>query len=376
MCAINILHINTNYEVSSIYPNMLYELNNLPNVSGRLYYPSSSKKNISDKNAGFIDKTYCLKKHDRYFFFRRNKKLLKDVTSIYNFKQYDLVLAYSLFSNGYLAYTLKKKFSIPYIVIVQNTDINFYFKRMLHLRKIGRKILNEAEKVIFISQPYKDMILKKYIKDKDYEMLLSKSEVIPFGIDDFWFENKINNKLKNKNNKLRILYVGKINKNKNIISSAKACEKLLKQGKDVTFTIVGEIKDQKLFKKLRKYKFINYIPFISMDKLLEVYRNNDIFVMPSIKESFGLVYAEAMSQGLPVVYTKGQGFDKHFDDGKIGYSVIPTSINDIANTIVRINDNYEYFSENCLLLVEKFQWKNIAKYYHNIFQEILNLTIR
>ena len=38
-----------------------------------------------------------------------------------------------------------------------------------------------------------------------------------------------------------------------------------------------------------------------------IYRENDIYVMPSIIETFGLVYAEAMSQGLPVIYTRGQG---------------------------------------------------------------------
>lgn len=40
--------------------------------------------------------------------------------------------------------------------------------------------------------------------------------------------------------------------------------------------------------------------------------------MPSHKETFGLVYAEAMSQGLPIIYTKNQGFDGQFPDGYVG----------------------------------------------------------
>jgi len=43
--------------------------------------------------------------------------------------------------------------------------------------------------------------------------------------------------------------------------------------------------------------------------------------MPSITETFGLVYAEALSQGLPVLYTRGQGFDRQFEEGEVGYAV-------------------------------------------------------
>ena len=39
--------------------------------------------------------------------------------------------------------------------------------------------------------------------------------------------------------------------------------------------------------------------------------------MPSKYETFGLVYPEAMSRGIPIVYTKNQGFDKYFEDGEI-----------------------------------------------------------
>ncbi|KIO70370.1 glycosyltransferase family 4 protein [Caldibacillus thermoamylovorans] len=366
----NILHLNTNYEVSSIYPNMLYEINKLNNVSGRLYYPVSSKKIIKDKNASYVDVSNCLNKSDRLFYFRRNKKLYENITKIYNMKQYDMTLAYSLFSNGYLAFTLKKKFDIPYIVIVQNTDINMYFKRMVHLRNIGRKIIQEAHKVIFISEPYKQMLLNGFIMSDSREQVEKKSVVIPFGIDNFWFENKNDKRRSRAQDKVRLLYVGKINKNKNIVSSAKACDFLIKHGNEVSLTIVGDIQDKRVAKELERYKFINYIPFIQPKELLRVYRKNDIFIMPSIKESFGLVYAEAMSQGLPIIYTRGQGFDKHFTEGNVGHSVYPTNIAEIANRIISIRDNYELYSENCLKLVEKFKWTNITKNYEVLFEEL------
>lgn len=368
--AMNILHLNSNYEVSSIYPNMLYEINKIYNVSGRLYYPVSNNKIIKDMNEGYVDVSNCLNKIDRLFYFRRNKKLYKNITELYNIKDYNMTLAYSLFSNGYLAYTLKKNFDIPYVVIVQNTDINMYFKRMVHLRGIGRKIIQEAQKVIFISEPYKQTLLSGYVKNDDREQVERKSVVIPFGIDNFWFDNKITKKRTRNKDKVRLLYVGKVNENKNIVSSAKACDVLIKQGNNVSFTIVGDIQDEKLAEELKKYKFINYIPFMQSNELLNVYRKNDIFIMPSIKESFGLVYAEALSQGLPIIYTRGQGFDKHFEEGSVGHSVHPASINEIVNSIISIKDNYELYSKNCLKLVDKFKWENIVEDYRSLFKKL------
>lgn len=366
----NILHLNSNYEVSSIYQNMLFELNNIQDIKGRLYYPVFRKKIIEDKNKEYVDVSKCINKYDRFLYFNRNKKLFKDIKRQYSLNQYDVILAYSLFSNGYLAYTLKKKFDVPYFVIVQNTDINMYFKKMIHLRKIGRDILKEAQKIIFISTPYKELMIKKYIKKEDRKLIARKSEVIPFGIDNFWLNNLNRSKKQRGNNYLKLIFVGKINFNKNLKTSLKVSEKLLKLGYKVSFTIVGNIEEHKIGNLIKSKNYVNYIPFVPHKELLKIYRHNDIFIMPSIYETFGLVYAEAMSQGLPIIYTKGQGFDKHFEDGKVGFSVNCFDVDEITEKIIQIYENYATLSNNCINLVEKFNWKKIALEYYNLFKTI------
>ena len=77
------------------------------------------------------------------------------------------------------------------------------------------------------------------------------------------------------------------------------------------------------------------------DELLKEYRLNDIFVMPSKTETFGLVYAEAMSQGMPIIYTKNQGFDGQFCEGYVGYHVKYNDYRYIAKKISRIYSEYK-----------------------------------
>ena len=90
--------------------------------------------------------------------------------------------------------------------------------------------------------------------------------------------------------------------------------------------------------------------------------------MPSIHETFGMAYAEALSQGLPVIYTKGQGFDGFFTQGEVGYAVKSNDYNSIAKYVIEIYENYETYSKNCIKKAIKFDWNNIAELYINLYK--------
>ena len=94
--------------------------------------------------------------------------------------------------------------------------------------------------------------------------------------------------------------------------------------------------------------------------------------MPSITETFGLTYVEAMSQGLPVIYSKGQGFDGRFKEGHIGYHVRSKDTKDIANKIIGITKNYKTISENCTKESLLFNWNEISTEYKEIYKDILH----
>ena len=97
--------------------------------------------------------------------------------------------------------------------------------------------------------------------------------------------------------------------------------------------------------------------------------------MPSIHETFGLVYAEAMSQGLPVIYTKGQGFDEQFDEGIVGYHVDCYNAKEIAYRILDVLNHYNQLSKNCVKLCDKFHWNLITPEYINIYKECINMNM-
>ena len=50
---------------------------------------------------------------------------------------------------------------------------------------------------------------------------------------------------------------------------------------------------------------------------------NDLFIMPSLNETFGLVFIEALTQNLPIIYTIHEGVYGYFEDNKYGVAVNP-----------------------------------------------------
>lgn len=361
-----VLHINSYYAESKFFKN-LYE--NQINMKLDIAVCIPAEKNYkSNFFYGEYSKIlHCFKKYDRFFFKIKQKKILNEIEQNYNVKNYDILHAHSLFANGYSAMKLKKKYDIPYIVAVRNTDINIFFEKLFYLRKIGIEILKNADKIIFLSESYENMTLEKYIPKYLYNKIKSKSEIIPNGIDEFWFNNIYNKKREMKDKKINILYVGEINKNKNLVTTIKACKLLIKEGYNLKYTVVGKISDKKIYDEIKKIDFLEYNSPKKKEELIGFFRNADIFAMPSITETFGLVYAEAMSQGLPLIYSRGQGFDNQFSEGSVGYSVNSLDESEILDKIKLIILNYNEISKNSIEKIDKFNWKNVTKRYSLLY---------
>ena len=101
----------------------------------------------------------------------------------------------------------------------------------------------------------------------------------------------------------------------------------------------------------------------SKEELLSAYQGADLFIMPSLRETFGTVYLEAMTQGLPCIYTKSEGIDGWFRDGEIGKAVSPLDANQIADAIFAIQQDYAAMSARCIQRVQTFRWEAIARRY-------------
>jgi glycosyltransferase involved in cell wall biosynthesis len=328
---------------------------------------------ISDKYKCIMDEkvihSECFKKIDRIVFFYKQNKFLKSLMEKVNVREYELIHSHTMFNGGWVAYKLKQKFKIPYIVSFRDTDLNVFLK-VPFFNIIAKKIIINAAGIIFLSPSYKKALLQKFRNNTEVvEKIMSSSAIIPNGVEQFWLEHKGTPKKKTDSKCVNLLAVGKINKNKNMLSIIDAAKIIESKGIICNITIIGQIIDREVYEKLKKSKNVVLIEYLKKEKLINYYRENDIFVMPSFHESFGRVYVEALTQCLPVIYTKNQGFDGFYEQGYVGYAVKPSDINEIAEAILNIIDNYEMISQHCSDVCENFDWNSVGEqlnlFYHS-----------
>lgn len=106
---------------------------------------------------------------------------------------------------------------------------------------------------------------------------------------------------------------------------------------------------------------VRFVSHLSDQELSTLFNNSDLFIMPSIVEGFGLVYIEALSKGLPIVYTENTGPNDFCLDGVHGFKVECSSIDSIKFLFQTLADN-PYVLENmkpaCTTLAANINWSN------------------
>lgn len=369
-----ILHIANDFTGSTVYKELGAGLDIL-GVEQIFYTAFRDKRKCESNSIDFklnkskIIYSPILNSHiDRLIYPIKIIKIIKDIESKVDFSQIKLIHAHTWYSDGGVAYFLSKKYEIPYIITVRNTDLNIFNEKLIYLRGFGKLFLLNAKKIIAISDIYKSKILN--LKNiKPYEKVIANNIItIPNGVNNYWLNEMISFKKNNlKKEKFNILYIGKFNKNKNIYELIKSID-ILVEKYDVTLHIVGGggDYDSNVMGLINKNKNLIFYGQISdKNQLRSIFEKCDIFAMPSKYETFGLVYIEAMLQGLPILYTKGEGIDGFYNN--IGEKISNHSPDDIAEALSKMILNFTSYNIPLLELKKNHDWMEISKKMKSIY---------
>lgn len=123
-------------------------------------------------------------------------------------------------------------------------------------------------------------------------------------------KNLISHKLFKKSKSTKIIYVGRVSKEKNL-------EPLCELENKFDITIVGE--GPVLDKLKAKYPKINFTGYRFGRDLADTYKEHDVFCFPSKTDTFGIVMIEALANGLPVAAYRVTGPVDIVEEGITGY---------------------------------------------------------
>ena len=161
-------------------------------------------------------------------------------------------------------------------------------------------------------------------------------KILPRGLDTDLFhparrEPVFFEKFGARNGEVRLLYVGRISREKDLDLLAAAYRRLRKEGLSLQLFIVGHGPYSDAFaKSLPEAVFTGYLRGI---ELATAYASADVFVFPSTTDTFGNVILEAQASGLPVVVSDSGGPKELVEDNANGLITKSHDVEDFTRAI-------------------------------------------
>ncbi len=211
-------------------------------------------------------------------------------------------------------------------------------KPYLYLRSDGydeyKIILGSIGKFIYHLMFVLNSKISILISCRKYILKGKKGYIIsPSQLDQSWHRNYVNPKI----DRINLIYVGRIKKEKGIYSLLS----LIKDQPKINLTIVGASEEDN---KIAKQKNINVINIIKDKmKLINLYDENNIMILPSYTEGYPMVILEALSRLRPVIVFKEI---EHVVENRQGIFVSNRDQQSLIEKINFIIDNYRSIQES------------------------------
>jgi len=318
---------------------------------------------------------YTIYRYSRSKVLSSIKPLFKTLY-LYCKNHYDLVFLGHFAASSVLgAVILRKLFGVPYIILSHGNDLQILSSSKLDYLE-GKIIINNSSVILGNSRFTSNWI--KRISPK------SNIDTLNPGVDLEQFKPIMDiDKTKQQYNlhKYKILLtIARLVPRKNIDKVIRALPKVLEKVSDVLYVIVGDgcergsLENLVAAKKLEKH--VRFVGYVEHDLVPSLFYASDIYISPSLIETFGISLIEAAASFKPVIASKIGGIEDAVIDGETGVLVDPNNIDQIANAAIQLLTDEGFrrkLGENGRRRVEQlFSWEKVGERLDKIISEVVN----
>lgn len=279
----------------------------------------------------------------------------------------NIIHAHWVIPQGIITYLNYKIHKTPYILTSHGSDI-FTFKWLNFFKKL---IIRDAKTITVVSSKLKEEIVKNIDNSSENKII-----ILSMGVDKKLFNpKKYSKEIKNKYNIKGplLLFVGRLSSEKGVKYLIKALPDITKRFPKIKLLIIGDgtlrSELEKLAERLKVKRNTIFLGAIPHHKLPQFYSTADIFIGPSLREGFGLTFAEAAFSGCIPIGTKVGGIVDIIQDEKTGFLVKEESSEDISNTVIKLLSNKNLMEkikkQTRKEAVKRFGWDETSERYKN-----------
>ncbi len=272
---------------------------------------------------------------------------------------------------GLLAYWLKKTKDIPYVItehwtryLPSNNTYKGYFRKTL-----TQLILRDSEAVMPVSNQLKNAMLMHGLKHANYK-------VINNVVDDFFYDTK-STEPRIISSKKRILHVSCfLEKAKNVKGLLNVVKSISNKREDFELIIIGNGPDYdeilKYTKELKiKPSIVSFIGEKTPEEVAYFFHQSDFFILFSNYETAGVVIAESLASGVPVISTK-VGIATDYINEKNGFLVDVKDEKEFAEKVSYMLDHLEIYDRDFIKKQgEIFSFDRVGKDIEDVYNNVL-----
>lgn len=180
---------------------------------------------------------------------------------------------------------------------------------------------------------------------------------------------------------VELVTVANLQEGKGVDLLLKALAKLTSEGvKNWRLRIVGEGPMRQELQALSQQEGLiertTFLGVLSNSDVFKVLADADVFVLPSYREAFGVVYLEAMASGLLTIGVTGQGPEQFIQHEKTGLLIAPQSVDAVASSLreVLTSDRKkwrEHAAQGAEFVRSKMTWASHARRLTSVIERIL-----
>lgn len=179
-----------------------------------------------------------------------------------------------------------------------------------------------------------------------------------------------------------VVYAGYLSKRKGVEHLVEAFIKVVAQIPTARLILIGDgHQSEQIRQRIRSANLkgnVTLTGFVEPKDVPRYYQDGDIFVLPSLEDTFGVVATEAIAAGLTLICSKYAGFSSHMTHGTDGYIVDPTDHEALSETIIcllKSPDLRHSLNHNAQKILYQFEPAYVAEQFDKAISKVMESPI-
>ena len=286
-------------------------------------------------------------------------------------KKINLIHGHKLTTEGLFSFYLSNRINSPYVISVRGGSDCRNIKRLPDCIGTFKQVFKNAKKVFWVSPWAKEFVESKLDYQHPNEQVLPNICKIELIEPEYTQVRK----------SYAIIISFHQFKRKGIFPLFEAIARLKNKGIFILLDVIGsgdKKYEQLIVEKIKALDISDQITLLGKVEhptALSYLKKSKALLLPSINETFGMAYVEALACGCPVLYIKNTGIDGHLDEISPGVGIENQNVEVMEEAIIELENNYEQYKSSIVEATNanylmKFTGEIVANSY---IQEITNL---